>query len=119
MNKPIFENPIWYESIRLLKTLKKPFWRRVLELANKPRRKRIRVNIHKINIYGEEGKIIIIPGKLLGGERLKKKIKIVAIDGSKKVIEQIRRDGGEFIYLKDFLKNLDSNIKYSDLIIIR
>ncbi|MFN3478595.1 MAG: 50S ribosomal protein L18e [bacterium] len=118
MKLATFENPIWYESIRLLKKMKKPFWKRVLELANKTRRKRIRVNIYKINKYAKEGKIIIIPGKLLGGERLKHKIKIIAIDASKKVREHIKTTGGEFIYLKDFLKNINE-IKYSDLMIIR
>ncbi|MEM1970861.1 MAG: uL15 family ribosomal protein [Candidatus Anstonellales archaeon] len=113
-----FENPLWQNTVRLLKKLNRPFWRRVLELVDRSRRKRIEVNMRKINMFYKEGKIVIVPGKLLGGERLKHRAKIVAVDASKKVIRDIQKNGGEFIYMEDFLKNLN-DIRYSDLMIIR
>ncbi len=115
-----FENPLWYQTVRLLKKMKKPFWKRVLELVDRSRRSRIEVNISKINKYGKEGKVIVIPGKLLGGETLKHRIKIIAVDASKKVIDEIKLAGGEFVYLRDYLKNTpEDNIKYADMMIIR
>lgn len=120
MKHVTFENPLWYETARILRKMKRPFWKRVLELVNKSRRARIEVNMAKINKYGKEGKVLVIPGKLLGGERLKHRIKIIAVDVSKKVLDEIKMAGGEFVYLKDYLKNNpEDSIKYSDMIIVR
>ncbi|MCS7122507.1 MAG: uL15 family ribosomal protein [Candidatus Micrarchaeota archaeon] len=113
-----FENPLWNNTVGMLRRIKQPFWRAVLEIVDRSRRRRVVVSIEKVNRYYREGKIVIIPGKLLGGETLKHKAKVVAVDASRGAIEMIKRGGGEFIYMEEFLKNIDG-IKPSDLMIIR
>lgn len=113
-----FENPLWDNTVKLLKRIKQPFWRAVLEIVDRSRRRRVVVNIEKVNKYYKEGKIVVIPGKLLGGEALKHKAKVVAVDASKGAIQMIKKGGGEFVYMEEFLKDVQG-IKSSDLMIIR
>lgn len=64
-------------------------WKRIaLELERPTRQHRI-VNLSKINKNANDNDIIIVPGKLLSGGELNKKVTIIAYAYSKKVLEKI------------------------------
>ncbi|MGV8151360.1 MAG: 50S ribosomal protein L18e [Candidatus Woesearchaeota archaeon] len=64
-------------------------WKRIaLELERPTRQHRI-VNLSKIDKYSNDNDVIIIPGKLLSGGQLSKKITIVAYSYSRSVVEKV------------------------------
>ena len=65
------------------------FWKRIaLELERPTRQQRI-VNLSKIDKYSNDNDIIIIPGKLLSGGELNKKVTIVAYSYSRSVADKV------------------------------
>lgn len=79
------------DLIDKLQKEKKGIWKRTAELLAKPRRKRIEVNVSKIDAYAPEGSTILVPGKVLGSGRLSKKLTIAAFmfsDGARKAISE-------------------------------
>ncbi|MEM4295714.1 MAG: 50S ribosomal protein L18e [Candidatus Anstonellales archaeon] len=94
------ENAELLDTINTLKKDKRPFWRAVLKLIEKPRRKRVVVNLEKIEKFVEEGKTVIVPGKVLGNGTLTKKIVVAAFSYSKKAKQGIENIGGKAISIK-------------------
>ena len=76
------------ENILLIKTLNflrksgnkynAPIWKKVRELLRRSKRKRIAVNISRINRHTTEGDIVVVPGKVLGSGFIDHKITIGA-----------------------------------------
>ena len=93
----------------LVKTIisakKKENWLEVANLVSTPKRKRASVNLRDIESQAEEGKIIVIPGKVLSSGELTKKLKIVALTFSEVALEKIKKAGGSVSYIKDEIKN--------------
>ncbi len=96
-------NPELKKTIIKLKKTKKPVFVRIAQLLEKPRRKRIEVNLWKINKNAKEGELIVVPGKILAYGDLTKKIKISSFNASKKAIEKINKVG-EYIKIEDLDK---------------
>jgi len=102
-----------YEDINiklLIKFLKKksreynaPIWRRIAELIDKPRRRRVAVNISKINRYSEEGDWVIVPGKVLGAGELDHKVNLAALKFSEKAYIKILKSGSRIYKITDFV----------------
>jgi len=90
-------------------------WRDVAEFLTRPTRKRISVNLSKINRYSEDGDIIVVPGKVLGSGSLDKKIKIAAFGFSEKAIEKIEASGSTYVTID---KLLDEGVKPSEVKLI-
>lgn len=64
-------------------------WKRIaLELERPGRQHRV-VNLTKIEHYANDNDVVIVPGKLLSGGELTKKVTIVAYAYSKKTAEKI------------------------------
>lgn len=61
----------------LLKT-KKPSWNKVAKEMLSPRRRKVAVNIYKINKYAKGGETIIVPGKVLSSGVLDKPVFIAS-----------------------------------------
>ncbi len=101
-------NYVWRKTIRILiKTARNnnaPIWRYVAELLSKPSRKRIAVNLSKINRYSKEDDIIVIPGKVLGCGELSHRVTIGAMAFSIQAIEKIKRSGGRVLHILDLIK---------------
>lgn len=79
------------DLIYKLQKEKKGIWKRTAELLAKPRRKRIEVNVSKLDSYGVDGSTILVPGKVLGSGRLSKKLTVAAFsfsDGARKAISE-------------------------------
>ena len=112
------------ETLKLVASLeqtgrktKKAIWKDLAQRISAPTRQKIDVNVDKINEMAKkcEGKILIVPGKILSSGELTKKVKVVAVDASDKAIEKISLVG-EFIYLKDFVSE---KVKTNELVIVK
>lgn len=63
-------------------------WKRIaLELERSSRQHRV-VNFTKIEKYANDNDVVIVPGKLLSGGELKKKVTIIAYSYSKKALDK-------------------------------
>jgi len=74
---------------------KAPIWKDLAERLEKPTRKRIEVNVGRINRYAREGETIVVPGVVLGGGELEKKVTVFAWRFSSKAKEKIEKAGGK------------------------
>jgi len=79
-------------------------WDYVAELLEKPSRRRVVVNLSKINRYAREGEVVVVPGKVLGAGILSKPVVIAAVGFSEKAIEKIRLAGGKAMFIGDLIK---------------
>jgi large subunit ribosomal protein L18e len=83
----------------------KAIWEKVSEILSRPRRKRVAVNIGKINRLANDGEIIIVPGRVLGGGLLEKKLVVIAESFSKTAWQKILDNGGKPYTLYDVVSN--------------
>ncbi len=86
------------------RTYNAPVWRAVADLLERPRRRRVEVNLSKINRYANEGEMVVVPGKVLGAGRLDKKVTIAAFGFSRTALEKIKASGSRAITISDALK---------------
>ncbi len=96
---------------KLIRRLKKaaneydaPIWDYVAELLNRPTRKRIVVNISRINRYAEVGETVVVPGKVLGAGTIEKPVNVAAFSFSFSAAEKIKHAGGRVMSIEDLLK---------------
>ncbi|MEM2174741.1 MAG: uL15 family ribosomal protein [Candidatus Micrarchaeia archaeon] len=96
-------------------------YRNIAKILLRPRRKRVEVNLEKIEKVMNRmklpekeklKKVIVIPGKVLGKGEIKKPYKIVSLSASAKAKEKIEKIGS----LKDF--NWFVNEKIKDYVLI-
>ena len=108
MRKRYPQNPRLIKLDRLLRKAANennaPIWDRVRELLLKPRRKRIAVNISRINRYTKDGDIVVVPGKVLSCGKLNHSVTIAAFDFSAKALEKIKQSNSKAILIEDLLK---------------
>jgi len=64
-------------------------WKRIALELERPTRQQRAVNLSRIEKYAKENDVVIVPGKLLGGGVLKKKVTIVAFNYSKSTIQKL------------------------------
>lgn len=83
---------------------KAPVWEAVAEYLVKPTRRKVEVNLSKINRYAEEGEMVIVPGKVLGGGLLEKKVTIAAFSFSESALEKIKAAGSRALTLTQALR---------------
>ena len=101
-----FERKIQPDLIRitlLLKKQKKPFWLAVANLLLKPRRKKVAVNLTKINKLTKANDSVIVPGKVLSSGELEHNVTIAAFSSSKETQEKIKAKG-KLITIEELLK---------------
>ena len=79
-------------------------WNKVAQLVSGSRRKYIDMNIGQIERESEEGKTLIVLGKVLGNGTLTKKLKICALYFSSSDIKKIKDGKGEAIELIQEIK---------------
>jgi large subunit ribosomal protein L18e len=79
-------------------------WRKILGEISGPSRKRVSINLEKINEFAKEGDIIIIPGKVLSMGEITKKIKIAALGFSGTAKEKILNSKNEAILISQEIK---------------
>ena len=69
---------------------RKALSKRLLSLIAVPTRKRVEVNLYKINRHSKDGDNIIVPGKVLSEGKLDHKINIIALDYSVKALKVLK-----------------------------
>ncbi|MEM7819679.1 MAG: 50S ribosomal protein L18e [Candidatus Aenigmatarchaeota archaeon] len=88
-----------------MKKTKERFFLVVAKHLEKPRRKKIGVNISKINKIAKENENIVIPGKVLSIGDIKKPVNVFAWSFSAKAKNKIEKAGGKCLSLMDLLKS--------------
>lgn len=81
-----------------------PAWAAVAEILSRPSRRRVAVNISKINRYAREGDYVVVPGKVLGAGVLEKKVTIAALSFSMGALEKIKASGSRAITIAEALR---------------
>lgn len=101
-------NPYLKQLIELLRKkyleLNKPIWKDCAEKLSKPTRKRVEVNLNKIERYAKNGETILVPGVVLSTGRLTKKIIVAAWRFSPKAKEKIEKCGGEVVSIDELIE---------------
>lgn len=83
--------------------LKAPIWRDVAEKLERPRRKRVEVNLIDIERNTGEGDIVVVPGIVLGNGNLTKAVTIAAWRFSSSAKEKIEKSGSKAITIDELL----------------
>ncbi|MEL9997801.1 MAG: 50S ribosomal protein L18e [Sulfolobales archaeon] len=81
-----------------------PIWSYVAEILSRPARKRVVVNLSKLNRYVNDGDVVVVPGKVLGGGNLTKKITLATVSISLTALEKVRESGSRVIHIRDLVK---------------
>ncbi|NOZ81578.1 MAG: 50S ribosomal protein L18e [Candidatus Micrarchaeota archaeon] len=102
-------NPVVKKLIEELRTRgyseSSKFMIRLAELLGRPRRRRVEVNLAKIERHTSENETVVVPGKVLGYGYLTKPVTISALSFSKKAREKIKLAGGKAISIQELVKN--------------
>ena len=106
----------------LLRTLRKVakennarIWLAIADILERPRRKRVIVNLSKINRLTKKNDTIVVPGKVLGGGELDHPVKIAAFAFSESAKKKILATGGQFLTIYELI---NENPKGSNVRII-
>lgn len=88
-------------------------WKYVAELLSKPRRKRIEVNLYKIDKLAKDNDTVLIPGKVLGIGEVNKKVKIAAWKFSEAALKKLKEKNIEVLSIKELVEKnpKGSNVK--------
>jgi large subunit ribosomal protein L18e len=110
-------NPQLIELINFLKKKSKEneadIWGNIAERLAKPNRKRIAVNISRLNRYTQRNDIVAVPGKILGAGEINHPITVAASAFSGKAEEKIKAAKGKCLSYFDLVKKnpKGSNVK--------
>jgi large subunit ribosomal protein L18e len=80
-------------------------WETITKELEIPRRVRREVNVSRISRYGDEGKIIIIPGKVLGAGKIEKRLTVAALSFSQQAKRKIEEAGGKCLMIENVLES--------------
>ncbi len=79
-------------------------WDYVADLLEKPARRRVAVNLSKINRYANQGEYVVVPGKVLGTGVLEKPVVVAAVSFSRRAVEKIRGAGGSALSIRELVR---------------
>ena len=88
----------------IISTKKNDKWLKVAEILSGPRKKRVNLNLKKIDEESKVGETIIIPGKVLSQGEITKKIKIAAFGFSEKAREKLLKSKSETLSILEEIK---------------
>lgn len=83
---------------------KKKNWVEVAGILSGPTRKRININLEKIDKEAEKGKTVVVPGKVLSLGEITKKIEIAALSFSEKAKEKLLKSNSEVLSIIEEIK---------------
>jgi large subunit ribosomal protein L18e len=84
--------------------LKAPIWKTVAEKLEKPRRKRIEVNLLDIERNTDVNDIVIVPGVVLANGKITKPLRIAAWRFSEQARKKIERSGGKVLTIEELIE---------------
>jgi large subunit ribosomal protein L18e len=79
-------------------------WRTTAEILAKPRRKRVAVNLSRLNRYTQKSDVVVVPGKVLGNGLITHPITVAAFAFSAKAKEKILAARGKCLSIIDLIK---------------
>jgi large subunit ribosomal protein L18e len=79
-------------------------WGALAEELDKPKRRRVAVNLSRIDRHVEEGTVVAVPGKVLAAGSLSKPLKVAAFSFSEGALEKISLAKGEAMTLTELLE---------------
>jgi len=82
----------------------KAIWRALAEELDKPKRRRVAVNLSRIDRHTTEEEIVAVPGKVLAAGSLSKPLKVAAFQFSEGALEKISLAKGEAMTLTELLE---------------
>lgn len=92
----------------LVKTIiaakKNQAWFNVAEILSGPRNKRVNLNLEEIGKNIKEGKIIVVPGKVLSQGDMIKKLDLVALSFSEKARDKLLKSNCKISSILDEIK---------------
>ena len=94
----------------------KAIWKALAEELDKPKRRRIAVNLSRIERHTKEDDVVVVPGKVLAAGSLSKPLRIVAYAFSEGALEKIKLAKSEAMNLEELL---ESDIQPSQIKIIK
>jgi len=77
---------------------------KVYDIASRPRRRRVVVNLSKIEKCAKDNDSILVPGKVLGVGRIGKKISICAVEFSADALVKLKGAGCSIVGVEEILK---------------
>jgi len=88
-------------------------WRRIAEMLSKPKRRRIAVNVSRINRYTKENDEVVVPGKVLGAGVINHPVKVAAFAFSEKARSKIIKAKGKCLTIPELaeMNPKGSNVK--------
>jgi len=101
-------NPELIELIRFLRKQSREnkvnIWRDVAERLAKPNRRRVAVNLSRLNRYTQKNEAVVVPGKVLGTGQINHPITVTAFAFSEKARQKIKTKRGKCISFLDLIK---------------
>jgi large subunit ribosomal protein L18e len=79
-------------------------WKEVAEVLSVPRRKRVEVNLDRIQKDAKKEEVVVVPGKVLSQGEINEKIKVVALSFSEKAKEKLSNKKCEISYILEEIK---------------
>lgn len=108
MKKTKTENPELISTIRFLKKTAKDndarIWRKIAEYLSRTRRKRIAVNLSRINRYTKTGETVAVPGKVLAAGELSHPVIVTAFAFSESAVTKIEKAKGKCLTFSELMK---------------
>jgi large subunit ribosomal protein L18e len=99
------------ELITLIRSLRKKsrenqvaIWRYIADRVSASRRRRIAVNVSRLNRHTKEGETVAVPGKVLGAGIVDHPINVAAFAFSDQALSKILKAKGKCLSIKDLME---------------
>jgi len=99
------DNQVLVSLVESLLKSQKPIWKRVAYELSGPRRRKVEVNLSKIEDYAEDEMTVLVPGKVLGSGTISKKVTVAAFSFSQTAKRLISENGGKAISIESLHKS--------------
>ena len=101
-------NPYVQGLIKKLKEksieLNVPVWRAVAEKLEKPRRRKVEVNLADVQRNANDGDTLVVPGTVLASGSLNKKVRIAALRFSSSALRKLKESNAEVLSIEQLLE---------------
>lgn len=108
MKKANPANPELISTIRFLKKSAKAndarIWHKIAEALSATRRKRIAINLSRVNRYTKSGETVAVPGKVLASGEMDHAVTVTAFAFSQKAITKITKAKGKCLSYDELVK---------------
>lgn len=96
-------NPLLKEVIEKFRRKKERYYKAIAERLGKPTRKRIEVNVIKLDKLCKENEKVVVPGVVLGNGKITKPIIVYAWRFSASAKQKIEEAGGKALAIEELL----------------